>query len=269
MLHPQNLVRFHAQWIDPSPSCSEVVDAYWSVRWNLRPHESVDQRIVDLPAVTLSVERGAVPAPLVVTGVHSRAWTRTIAGSGSVFGIRLRPAGLALVSRLGPADVADTALPVDRDLDAQVHDLLSTVATEDDPLEMAARADAVIGDLVGGSAPDASLLLANAVVDHLRSRLDDRAGPLLASRFGVSQRTVQRALSRTLGHGPKWVARRIRLQHVAQALATVDDRGLARLATDLGYVDQAHLAHDFRAVTGLTPGAYARSLRGLVDDHVG
>jgi hypothetical protein len=62
-----------------------------------RPDPSVsaiDQRIIDLPAVTVTIEDGDVPAPLVVTGLHGQAWKRRITGTGEVFAIRLRPAGL-------------------------------------------------------------------------------------------------------------------------------------------------------------------------------
>jgi AraC-like DNA-binding protein len=63
-----------------------------------------------------------------------------------------------------------------------------------------------------------------------------------------------------LGRGPKWVARRSRLQEVALALATTDD-DLAEVANRLGYTDQAHLTRDFRAVAGVTPGQHRRELR--------
>lgn len=61
------------------------------------------------------------------------------------------------------------------------------------------------------------------------------------------------------------MSRRIRLQEIARALASGDTTDLAALATELGYTDQAHLTADFRTTAGMTPGAYARELRHLVD----
>ncbi|MGH3703449.1 MAG: helix-turn-helix domain-containing protein, partial [Agromyces sp.] len=76
VLHPSNLARYAARWLDPDPAIRDVVDQYWHVRWALPPGESIDQRIVTVPAVTLTVEEGDVPAPLVVTGAQSAAWAR-------------------------------------------------------------------------------------------------------------------------------------------------------------------------------------------------
>ena len=88
MLAPDNLTRYHAHWVAPDPAVADVVDQYWHVSWNLGD-QSVDQRIIDAPAVTLTVEEGDVPAPLVITGVQARAWHRTIHGRGSFVAIRL------------------------------------------------------------------------------------------------------------------------------------------------------------------------------------
>lgn len=79
----------------------------------------------------------------------------------------------------------------------------------------------------------------------------------LTERFDVEIRTMQRLFRRYVGAGPKWVLRRYRLQDGAHLLAQGNDAELARLAADLGYFDQAHFSHDFKAQIGLTPAEYA------------
>lgn len=261
VLHPENLVRYAARWIDPDPAVRDVVDTYWHVRWRLDEGEVVDQTIVDLPAVTLTVETGDVPAGLVVTGLHRRAWQRRITGSGDVFAVRLRPAGLAVLSALRPQDLADATVPLTEGVDEGLRTLLAGVATASTPQDRARAADALVADRLRENPPSAAHLLANAVLDELRSRAYRRTGTPLAEHFAVSERTIQRALSATLGIGPKQAARRIRLQEVARAIAVHGDDDLAGIAVQLGYADQAHLTSDFRAATGLTPGAYRRQLR--------
>lgn len=259
VLHPENLVRYAARWIEPDPAVRDVVDTYWHVRWSL--DEVVDQTIVDLPAVTLTVETGDVPAHLVVTGPHRRAWQRRITGSGDVFAIRLRPAGLGVLSALRPQDLADRTVPLTEGVDEGLRTLLAGIATASTPEDQARAADALVADRLRANPPAAVHLLANRVLDELRSRAYRRTGTPLAEHFAVSERTIQRALSATLGIGPKQAARRIRLQEVARAIAVHDDDDLAGIAVLLGYADQAHLTSDFRAATGLTPGAYRGQLR--------
>ncbi|WP_308796264.1 helix-turn-helix domain-containing protein [Agromyces silvae] len=263
VLYPDRLARYAASWIAPDPAVSAVVDQYWHVSWALDEGERLDQPIIDLPAVNVTVEEGDVPAPLVVTGVHGRAWRRIIQGTGQVFAIRLRPAGLAVLSDLAPPHVADATVPLTAMLDSRLHTLMRTIAAGSDPGERARAADRAIAGVLMKHAPTPAGLLANEVLDELRDRIHRRIGPTLAERFARSERTIQRACIDTLGHGPKWLSRRIRLQEVALTLATRPDDDLAAIAADLGYTDQSHLTRDLRAATGITPDAYRRALHDL------
>lgn len=263
VLYPERLARYRAGWIDPDPAVSAVVDQYWHVSWALDCGERVDQPIIDLPAVTLTVEEGEVPAQLVVTGVHGKAWRRTIGGTGQVFAIRLRPAGLAVLSDLTPAQVADATVPLTARLDARVHALMQHIASYTDPAGRAQAADGAIKQALAERAPSSAGFLANDVLDELRERIHHRTGTTLTERFARSERTIQRACLDTLGHGPKWLSRRIRLQEVALALATRPAEELAVIAADLGYTDQSHLTHNFRTATGITPDAYRRTASNL------
>ncbi len=257
-LRPDSLQRYEPGWVDPDPSVRVVVDRYWHVRWQL--DEPVDERIIDAPAVTLTIEDGDVPAPLMITGPSTRAWQRTIAGGGRVFGVRLRPAGLGVVCDLPAAQLVDAVLPVTARLDARLHALLAGIACEGTVRARAHAADALLTEALRQRPPGAGQLLANRTIDELGAGLQPRTGEGLARALSVSERSVQRALAATLGRGPKWVARRSRLQEVVLALATTDD-DLAEIASRLGYTDQAHLTRDFRAVAGVTPGQHRRELR--------
>ena len=171
VLHPGNLRRYNAEWHEPADGVRDVVENYWSVTWNLPAGESITQRIIAAPAVTLTIESGSVPAPIVVTGVHRGAWEREIRGSGAVFGIRLRPAGLGVLSDLTPAGIADSTLPSSPALDAHLHDLLTRIARAATSDERASAADELIADARARRVPGASALLANALVAQLTARV--------------------------------------------------------------------------------------------------
>ena len=113
------------------------------------------------------------------------------------------------------------------------------------------------------------------VLDHGFVRLDDAmatAGRLVAlvagdgellrvgqlvERAGATPRALQRLFRDYVGASPKWVVQRYRLIEAAERLAAGVVDGAA-LAHDLGYADQAHFTHDFRTVTGMTPGEYLK-----------
>src|SRR5262249_15232828 len=83
----------------------------------------------------------------------------------------------------------------------------------------------------------------------------------LATRFGLSTRTLQRLFSKYVGVSPKWVIQRYRLHEAAERLAAGKSIHQAELALDLGYTDQAHFVRDFKSIVGVSPAAYARAAR--------
>ncbi|KZE98456.1 MULTISPECIES: helix-turn-helix domain-containing protein [unclassified Rhodococcus (in: high G+C Gram-positive bacteria)] len=261
VMAPALLRRFDATWHEPAAEVRDVVDAYWSVRWELSADETVEQRVLEFPAVTVSIETGAVPAPFMITNVQRRAWSRTIEGQGFVFAIRLRPAGLAVVSNLDPKRLI-AEQPITEETDQLLFGMLGSISGQDSAADHAVRADSVITEMLGKRPAAAEHLLANAAVDALAQSIGRKPGQSVAGMLGVSERAVQRALRSSLGMGPKAVARRVRLQEVVQRLS-LPAADAARIAADLGYVDQAHMINDFRGVAGITPGAYLRELAAL------
>lgn len=258
VLVPSNLARFRAEWIEPTPEVREVVETYWSVEWQLAPGEAVTQRIIDFPALTLSVEEGDVPAPFVLTAVRPGAWSRVIQGSGRVFAVRLRPAGLAVVADVDVLSI-DHENAVNPQFDQRAHLLLQEISLGQSVAERASYADDSILRLLQERPMSRAQRIANMAVDALTRSPVVRSGTAVANELGISERTLQRALRATVGLGPNDVARRIRLQEVVRRLSAADSDAAAT-AADLGYVDQAHLINEFRSVAGVTPGAYVRQL---------
>jgi AraC-like DNA-binding protein len=90
--------------------------------------------------------------------------------------------------------------------------------------------------------------------------------PAVAGEIGVTERHLRRLLLDHTGIGPKSVQRVGRFQRFLRA-AEVDSPlwTLAALAAEAGYADQAHLAREARALTGLPPSALLRerSSKGL------
>lgn len=76
----------------------------------------------------------------------------------------------------------------------------------------------------------------------------------LAAEIGYSRPHLITLFRNQIGFPPKLVARIVRFDRLMHRLKTRrTDETWATLAADLGYYDQAHLVHDIRQFTGLTP----------------
>ncbi|MFF7311534.1 helix-turn-helix domain-containing protein [Streptomyces sp. NPDC008137] len=95
---------------------------------------------------------------------------------------------------------------------------------------------------------------------RLAAALLDRGTPVgeVADRLGWTSRRLARRCGEQLGLPPKRYARVRRFQRLLRRVNSgAPEPDWAVLAADCGYHDQAHLIHEFRALAGITPTAYA------------
>ncbi|MBI3792045.1 MAG: helix-turn-helix domain-containing protein [Gemmatimonadetes bacterium] len=81
----------------------------------------------------------------------------------------------------------------------------------------------------------------------------------LAREVATTPRHLQRLFARDVGVSPKHLARIRRVQHVFAAWRD-RPRAWAQVAAECGYVDQAHLARDMRAIAGGAPAGLVASM---------
>ncbi|MEO8482487.1 MAG: AraC family transcriptional regulator [Acidobacteriota bacterium] len=106
-------------------------------------------------------------------------------------------------------------------------------------------------------------------IDHLGEDVRVRVSDV-AAMLGVGERRLERMFNRAVGVPLKvfhrmrrccQAARLIRRASVEHHHSTLEQNGTpgnwSALASEAGYADQAHFIRDFRALTGVTPGAYA------------
>lgn len=190
---------------------------------------------------------------LVVAGPDTGPWLADCRPGASTLGVRFRPG--AAPPLLG---VPASAL---RDADVALAELWNGEGQRLDEEVAAAASDGARLDAIERAiarrrpavpAPD-------PVVRHaagLLGRGEHRRTRELAGRLAIGERQLRRRVRAAVGYAPKTLARVLRLQRLlALARAAPDgERGLAGLAAAAGYADQAHMTHECRALTGLTPG---------------
>lgn len=124
---------------------------------------------------------------------------------------------------------------------------------ERDPLSRATLLETEVARRAGESCMD------DDTMRNLRLSLEAVPSASIASvakRHGLSHRAVIRLFDVHIGVKPKEYQRVQRLRQVLARASSGRIASWAQLACEVGYCDQAHLAHEFRQLTGLTPSAY-------------
>ncbi len=248
--------RIESHTYAPPRELVDVVDCFWTGRWDLPAEAPHVTELLGDPAMHVCFEAGASR----VVGVWTRLWRRELAGRGHVRAIKLR---VGAARRLLP-------LPAWRYTNA-IHaiDVVLPAASALEGAVLAAESDeeafAILQRWLGENrrvverADEVALAVAAAeriAKDASLSRVEE-----LAQEHRVHVRELQRVFREHVGATPKHVIRRARLQEVALRVERGDSISLARLAAELGYADQAHLARDFKDATGKSLTAFGRDVR--------
>lgn len=101
-----------------------------------------------------------------------------------------------------------------------------------------------------------------ACLDWLQRRHGQASIAALAAELPFGQRRLERLFQHHVGLSPKRYARLLRVARSRELIKQGGARvSLTDTALAAGYFDQAHFIHDFKAVTGFTPGGYRDHVR--------
>jgi transcriptional regulator GlxA family with amidase domain len=104
-----------------------------------------------------------------------------------------------------------------------------------------------------------------AAVAHMQSTRGHVAVQDVASAVGWSARHLRSVFAETVGLSPKRFARIVRIRHAVRRLQSPNPPGLAALALDSGFCDQAHMTREFQALLGEPPAAFFQRVRTLAE----
>jgi AraC-like DNA-binding protein len=236
---------------EPAADLRTWVQRHWAVHWDLAPGEQFEQEVLPHPSVELAFEtRGSA-----VHGVGTSRFLAKLEGRGRALGVKFKPGAFVAFCALPMVELVDRVLPIGEVFGARGAELATRVLNEPNPSEARLDIERFLRELA--PAVDANIELASSLVEFVRQTRGVTRSEALARHAGMSLRSLQRLFERYLGLGPKWVICRARVQEAAERVAAGADLDWAALALSLGYHDQSHLIHDFKAQTGFTPAAYA------------
>lgn len=182
-----------------------------------------------------------------LVGPDQAAWRAGLAPGSAIAGVRLRPGAARLVLGRMPVDeVRGLQVP----WDAAPPSLTDRLAAAGSAEAAAQVLDAFVAALTPEYEPDTAVeqavrMLRSGQARHVRA---------LADAVGISERQLRRRFTEAVGYGPKTLHSVLRFQHALNLSRRAGaSAGLADIAHQAGYADQAHFTREVRRLAGMTP----------------
>ncbi|MDC0669049.1 helix-turn-helix domain-containing protein [Nannocystis radixulma] len=245
----------YREHLAPRP-LADVVDAFWTHASAAPPADRV-RRILPDGCVDVIVHLVGEPRVEVV-GTMTRALL-VPDGASDMVAVRLRPGAARAFFDVPTDALTDARVPATA-LGLPAAPLLDALHRLTDP---GARVRQLAAVLLAARRHPLDAMVERAV--RALAGTDPPGVAELADDLGVARQSLARRVRQAVGVGPKELARVFRLQRATRALSA-GRRDHAALACELGFHDQAHFIHEMRALSGLTPGAYARTISTIAAD---
>jgi len=227
-----------------SPDLRFFVEHFWTIKWDLTDQDPIKGEVLPHPSVHFVFERNNTR----IAGVATGKFTRILQGKGGVLGIKFRPGAFYPFVKVPVSEFTGKTfcpweiLDVDRETIENLEELIFSQTNDERGIDYA---EAFLRERL--PEPDENVETVNRIVklvldDQTITKVDD-----IVERSNIGKRALQRLFTQYVGVSPKWVIKRYRLLEALEQLSSGETSDLTRLALDLGYFDQAHFVHDFRA----------------------
>lgn len=229
----------------PSPPLDPFVECSWERR--APAVEAPTTRVLPDGCADLLWRSGE----LIVAGPDTESWLSPLRSGETVVGVRLRPGIAGSVLGLPASELRNLRPTVEDVWSRSGAELEERVSEAEDRRRRRGLLEAAVAKrLAAAERPDRLVLAATRRLGFPGSRVSR-----LSDDLGVSERQLLRRFNRAVGYGPKTLDRVLRFQRFRSRATLVGggDEGLARVAAELGYSDQAHLTRDCVRLSGQTP----------------
>ncbi|HEY3823737.1 MAG TPA: helix-turn-helix domain-containing protein [Bryobacteraceae bacterium] len=260
------LIRAHRPAAQP---LAAFVEQFWYCEGYDVPHRR--ERVVPSGRFQLIIDLSESTALPLVVGMRSRYSVVDTAQLQRMMGIVFRAGGARSLLDISADEFYNREVPFDlvvgRTAAADLRDRLREAAT---PSERFHILEMSLLDALRTRA-EKKLALHPAVryalrefqdAPHIRSVLD------VTHDAGLSRRRFAQLFREQIGLTPKLYCRLQRFQEVVQRIGCDGSVDWADVAAAGGYCDQSHLAHEFRAFSGLSPSAWMAHQRPFTNHAV-
>lgn len=262
----------------PAPPLASIVEAIWD--WDMPADAFRYERILPTPCTGLiinlledetrvyrdDVARHCTRASgSVIGGPYRQSWIIDTAEQVRVMGVNFRPGGAHALLGMSAEELAQRDINLEDMFGAHARQLRERLLETASPTERLALLEQWLRRLKEQPSWDAAILHAVAILARVPDvpsiERAQRDSGYSAHRFGLLFR-------RHVGMTAKQYARLMRFRAVVDMAHAEQQLDWARIAAEGGYCDQAHLSHEFRRFSGITPTEFA-ALRGPYINHLG
>jgi AraC-like DNA-binding protein len=240
----------------PANPLASFVEKLWYCGQYQAAHSK--ERVLPSGRFQLVIDLAESSSPPLVVGMRSECGVIETAGLQSMIGVVFRPGGTVPFLRWSAGEYYNREVPLDLiwgTAATRLRDRLREACTP------SARFRLLESALLQAIQP---VPLHSAVsyalgefqhAPHIRGVLD------VTREAGLSRRRFAQLFREQVGLTPKLYCRVRRFQEVVRKFATGAHVDFADVAVAGGYCDQAHMANDFRAFAGISPGAWLSAER--------
>ncbi len=246
MNSPTDQYKEHA----PSSVLREFVECYWTAQSD----SGFSGIVFPDGCIDLLLELAGDSSTPRVVGTMTHALTLSGSQNRNVIAVRFSPGGIRALLGVSPIELVDASVSLE--LLLQRPGLrIAHLPTAQALLELDRW---LVSHLSGVNVQTReSARIARACIDFRQCKVS-----ALSDTLGISRQHLRRQVLAATGIGPKELGRIGRIRRLSQWIGA----GMiptAEVAVLAGYYDQAHMVNEFRQLSGLTPGGYAKSLCDL------
>lgn len=247
--------------IVPTPALRPFVQWYWHIKSRGRVstprtefmHPDGSLGLVFNWGDALELSHGHYPQAISLDRVTAQSKQLKLSGKVEALGILFRPGGAYPVlgvpmPELVSIEVVLAQSPFEQL--PQLHEQLYAAATLADKIGLI---ESWLQTVLAWSRPRSPII--SPSLDIINRANGQLSLPHLAEAVHLGQRQLERLYQEQVGLSPKKIAQLRRVRHARDALKQ-NAHPLTDIAYLCGFYDQAHFIHEFKAITGLTPGAY-------------
>lgn len=251
----------------PSDRIAPWIVSLWSFQADAAP--PADEPYTVWPDGSASVGLARVPgagAFAVCVGPRLTALRPRVVPGMRIWGARLWPDAIRAVLGVDAASLRNHEGAAPAGISAQLAGLDAALPREDDTDRVLAALDAWLADRVAALAPPEPGV--RAAVRAIVAARGEAALADIAAAATMSTRNLQRRFPEATGLTVREYSRIRRLREALAHRLRAPVDNWSRVAAEVGFVDHAHLAREFGALTGISPRDAVRQLARTDHDAV-